>query len=186
VQFVSYEKYKGVLREAGPPTASPVVIGLGAGSLAGVTAVCATYPLDVVRARMALQTEGIAQTSYRNMFDALVGVGRTEGARALYRGLAATVVGAAPYTGLKFGFYEFFKLSWCEHYGIDENQMHGGVRVGAGATAGLLALSAVYPFDVIRRRMQTHKGGARWVCPTCTLCSGLVWHGRMRRARGAC
>jgi hypothetical protein len=29
-----------------------------AGSAAGVTAVVSTYPLDVVRARMALQTEG--------------------------------------------------------------------------------------------------------------------------------
>lgn len=34
------------------------LVSLGAGSTAGVTAVAITYPLDVVRARMALQTEG--------------------------------------------------------------------------------------------------------------------------------
>lgn len=141
----------------------PVAAGLGAGSLAGVTAVCATYPLDTVRARMALQTEGLTQTQYRNLFDAVLVVGRTEGVSALYRGLAATVAGAAPYTGLKFGFYEFFKLTWCERVGVSERELSGWVRVPMGASAGLAALTAVYPFDVIRRRMQTHAGGARWV-----------------------
>ena len=33
-------------------------VNLVAGALSGVTAVCATYPLDTVRARMALQESG--------------------------------------------------------------------------------------------------------------------------------
>ena len=43
------------------------------------------------------------------MGDALVMIAKEEGSVALYRGMAATMMGAAPYTGLKFGFYESLK-----------------------------------------------------------------------------
>lgn len=56
-QFLCYEKYRRILAggDGGKPSK---LVSLGAGSTAGVTAVAITYPLDVVRARMALQTEG--------------------------------------------------------------------------------------------------------------------------------
>eukprot|EP00729_Bicosta_minor_P007626 gene7627-28459_t len=56
-QFLCYEKYRRMLAggDGGKPSK---LVSLGAGSTAGVTAVAITYPLDVVRARMALQTEG--------------------------------------------------------------------------------------------------------------------------------
>jgi hypothetical protein len=111
LQFISYEKYKILLGEWAGPEHS-IAVGLGSGSLAGITAVCATYPLDTMRARMAMQSEGLSKTNYRGLFDALLTVGRTEGAVALYRGLAATVAGAAPYTGLKFAGYEALKRLW--------------------------------------------------------------------------
>lgn len=44
----------------------------------------------------------ITTTQYKNMMDALVTIGKTEGRPSLYRGMAATIAGAAPYTGLKF------------------------------------------------------------------------------------
>lgn len=36
------------------------------------------------------------------MMDAIITIGKTEGRPSLYRGMAATIAGAAPYTGLKF------------------------------------------------------------------------------------
>eukprot|EP00040_Diaphanoeca_grandis_P044869 m.13945 g.13945 ORF g.13945 m.13945 type:complete len:304 (-) comp9928_c1_seq1:154-1065(-) len=158
LQFLSMEKYKQALDDHTSLSKNWRV--LLSGSCAGVTAVALTYPLDVVRARMALQNEGLAKTNYKNMFDALRVVTKEEGAIALYRGIAATTMGAAPYTGLKFFFYESLKTSYEKAFGVDEcPQM---VRLPAGASAGLLALCTVYPFDVVRRRMQTHKGGAKY------------------------
>eukprot|EP00041_Stephanoeca_diplocostata_P020880 m.477605 g.477605 ORF g.477605 m.477605 type:complete len:300 (+) comp21688_c1_seq25:385-1284(+) len=164
-QFLAYEKYKETLIPLFSDTAGATgknAVTLAAGSAAGVTAVVLTYPLDVVRARMALQQEGKSTTRYKHMFDALVTVGRTEGTAALYRGLSATVGGAAPYTGLKFCAYEALKRTAASILHVDEQDLPSTARVGAGAMAGLMALTAVYPFDVIRRRMQTHAGGARY------------------------
>lgn len=42
--------------------------------------------------------------------------------------------------------------------GLEESELKPWQRVMAGATAGLIAQTAVYPFDVVRRRMQTHSG----------------------------
>lgn len=62
IQFSSFEEYSTVLRkfESLPKTPRD----LTAGSLAGLTACATTYPLDVVRARMALQNEGLANTRF--------------------------------------------------------------------------------------------------------------------------
>ena len=161
IQFASFEAYSAALAEGGA-VRSRTAQTLAAGSLAGCTAVAATYPLDVVRARMALQAEGLADTAYRSMADALVTIAREEGRAGLYRGVVATLSGAAPYTGLKFATYDALKRLMRSTLGVEERELPGWLRVGAGASAGLLALTFVYPFDVIRRRMQTHRGGARY------------------------
>ena len=173
MQFLCLEKTKEAIKTQRVVAMHdrPRLTSLLAGSLAGMTAVVTTYPLDVVRARLALQQESLAgHTSrarqctcqYRGMFDALVKIPREEGMVALYRGVAATVTGAAPYTGLKFGAYETFKISLQGFLDVEEKDLPGWMRVGAGASAGLVALTIVYPFDVIRRRMQTHRGGAKY------------------------
>ena len=60
IQFTAYEEFSSMLGrfQSLPKTA----VDLTAGSLAGVAACLLTYPLDVVRARMALQNEGLAAT----------------------------------------------------------------------------------------------------------------------------
>ena len=43
-------------------------------------------------------------------------------------------------------------------FGLHEDDLRAWQRVGAGAVAGLMAQTAIYPLDVVRRRMQTHEG----------------------------
>lgn len=162
IQFLMYETYHDLLESEKNPFLSmnaPVVWTLGAGSLAGLTAVIATYPLDVVRARLAMQNEGVASTAYKGFIDCLRTIPREEGYGSLYRGMATTMLGNAPYTGLKFATYEAGKQIFKDYLSIDEKDLTGPMRVTAGSSAGLIALTFVYPFDVIRRRMQTHRGG---------------------------
>ena len=146
--FLSYEEYKLGLQRMGVSKTSSTLAG---GSAAGVTAVCLTYPLDLVRATMA--TPGSSHTS---MVGAMRTIVEQRGVGALYNGIGATVVGVAPYAGLKFGVYEALKGALSNVAGVDESQLKPWQRVSAGAVAGLIAQTAVYPLDVVRRRMQTH------------------------------
>ncbi|GAB5364260.1 hypothetical protein AAMO2058_000954600 [Amorphochlora amoebiformis] len=158
IQFASYEFYKDAFNKGIFPSAS----SLFAGSCAGLTAVACTYPLDTVRARMALQLEGGANTAYRGVLDALFTISREEGIPALYHGISATMIGVAPYAGIKFGSYELMKKGMRDVLGVEEKDLPTVLRVAAGSSAGLFALTFIYPFDVIRRRYQTHRGGSKY------------------------
>lgn len=92
--FLTYEEYKVRLIEGGMPKQAST---LAAGSAAGVTAVSVTYPLDLVRATMAKPGH-----TYSSMFDAMITIVRQRGVGGLYAGISATILGVAPYAGLKF------------------------------------------------------------------------------------
>lgn len=59
-----------------------------AGSCAGVTSVLFTYPLDLVRTRLSIQT---TVRVYDGMFDAFQKIYRTEGMRGLFQGAGTSV-----------------------------------------------------------------------------------------------
>jgi len=112
-----------------------------------------TYPLDLVRATMAKPG-----SKYDSLVGALMTISRERGVLALYSGMTATMMGVAPYAGLKFMTYESFKEALSTIGGISESDLSATQRVAAGAVAGLVAQTFVYPFDVVRRRMQTYDG----------------------------
>lgn len=161
IQFTTYELYREVAATLAGPTSN-----LGSflsGSMAGVTAVLCTYPLDMIRARLAFQVAG--ERRYSGILHVAVSIVREEGgARALYRGFSPTVVGMIPYAGLSFFIFDQMKQI-CMRY-LPEHTCHqresntGGLglntpaRLACGALAGAAAQSVSYPFDVTRRRMQ--------------------------------
>lgn len=76
------------------------------GGAAGITSVFFTYPLDIVRTRLSIQSASFAVLSQANkaklpgMWATMVTMYRTEGGvLALYRGIIPTVAGVAPYVG---------------------------------------------------------------------------------------
>lgn len=71
---------------------------LWAGGLAGSTACALTYPLDLVRARLTLQSSTNAK--YKGIVHGLQCVVRDEGVLALYRGLWPSIAGIFPYIGI--------------------------------------------------------------------------------------
>ena len=72
-----------------------------------------------------------------------------------------------PYASLKFGTYEVVKSWYCNLHQIEEVQLPNTVRVCAGITSGLIAMTICYPFDVVRRRLQT--GAAKYPTPWAAL-----------------
>ncbi|XP_003743297.1 graves disease carrier protein homolog [Galendromus occidentalis] len=163
VQFVSFETYKTVFKESALGRYNAHVSKFLAGSAAGVTAVLATYPLDMVRARLAFQVNG--QHVYSGILDTVVSICRKEGGiLALYRGLSPTLIGMVPYAGINFYVFEQMKAVLLQRLPIIFAQINennsGGMQLNVpgklvcGGVAGAIAQTVSYPMDVARRRMQ--------------------------------
>ncbi|KAF3628612.1 Mitochondrial adenine nucleotide transporter ADNT1 [Capsicum annuum] len=133
------------------------LLRLGAGACAGIIAMSATYPMDMVRGRITVQTEK-SPYQYRGMFHALSTILREEGPRALYKGWLPSVIGVIPYVGLNFAVYESLKdwLVKTKPLGLVDDSTELGVvtRLACGAVAGTVGQTVAYPLDVVRRRMQ--------------------------------
>eukprot|EP01129_Flabellula_baltica_P007166 TRINITY_DN2752_c0_g1_i1.p1 TRINITY_DN2752_c0_g1~~TRINITY_DN2752_c0_g1_i1.p1 ORF type:complete len:247 (-),score=45.88 TRINITY_DN2752_c0_g1_i1:48-788(-) len=148
VQFMSYEQFKKLLV---PNDGKPNVVWfLMAGALAGCSAVACTYPLDLVRARMAAQ---VKNEQYANLIDALVKIYKHEGPKALFRGVNSTIQGIIPYAGVNFGTYEALKY----YAPVDEEtgRISTVTNLFCGGIAGATGQTVSYPWDVVRRRQQT-------------------------------
>ncbi|KAG7487986.1 hypothetical protein MATL_G00029410 [Megalops atlanticus] len=151
IQFCAHEQYKKLLGGyySFQGKALPPFPRFLAGSLAGTTAAMLTYPLDMVRARMAVTPKEM----YSNILHVFARISQEEGMKTLYRGFTPTILGVVPYAGLSFFTYETLKKLHAEKSG--RVQPHSYERLAFGACAGLIGQSASYPLDVVRRRMQT-------------------------------
>jgi solute carrier family 25 phosphate transporter 23/24/25/41 len=128
------------------------------GGMAGITSVTCTYPLDIVRTRLSIQSASFADLKkgpgekLPGMWPLLVNMYKTEGGfPALYRGIVPTVAGVAPYVGLNFMVYEIARTQFTPEGQKDPSALG---KLGAGAVSGAVAQTITYPFDVLRRRFQ--------------------------------
>ncbi|KAI0009892.1 mitochondrial carrier [Xylariaceae sp. FL0662B] len=158
VQFGSYNLYKRQFFEKYPGAGLNPIERLICGGIAGITSVFFTYPLDIVRTRLSIQTASFAALGNQQK-DKLPGMWTTMGSmykneggiRALYRGIIPTVAGVAPYVGLNFMTYEFVRKYLTPD---GEQNPNAGRKLLAGAVSGAVAQTCTYPFDVLRRRFQ--------------------------------
>ncbi|KAI2630065.1 solute carrier family 25 member 42 [Xylaria nigripes] len=158
VQFGSYNLYRRQFFERHPGQTMSSLERLVCGGIAGVTSVIFTYPLDIVRTRLSIQTASFAALSHGpkdklpGMWITMAAMYRTEGGiPALYRGIVPTVAGVAPYVGLNFMTYEFVRKMLTPEG--DQNPS-AARKLLAGAVSGAVAQTCTYPFDVLRRRFQ--------------------------------
>ncbi|XP_044361929.1 mitochondrial carrier protein CoAc2-like [Triticum aestivum] len=157
LHYMAYEEYRRWIILGFPNVQQGPVLDLVAGSIAGGTAVVSTYPLDLVRTKMAYQVKGAVSLSlrepteqvYKGILDCLKTVYRQNGLKGLYRGMAPSLYGIFPYSGLKFYFYEKMKTRVPEEHRKDIIP-----KLACGSVAGLLGQTITYPLDVVRRQMQ--------------------------------
>ncbi|KAF4711810.1 hypothetical protein FOZ63_027530, partial [Perkinsus olseni] len=129
----------------------------------------------MLRSRLASDTRG-EFSSYK---DAVRKIYASRGIRGIYGGMYPTLCGIIPYAGTSFMCFETLKAKRREMSGKDprEEQLSpiNGCderfticmfawtafdRLICGGFSGLVAQSATYPFDIIRRRQQVHGGRA--------------------------
>lgn len=148
--------------QAALPGCGGATISSVAGGLAGLTAVLLTYPLELVRTRMAYRIcDGITCSPYSTVWSTLRAVLEAGGPIGLYAGVGMTLIGTLPFEGIKFGAYDVFK-SWVPR---DEfGRLSPLNTLLAGASAGALAHTLTYPLDTMRRRMQMGRFGSISQC----------------------
>ncbi|KAI0134676.1 mitochondrial carrier domain-containing protein [Xylariales sp. AK1849] len=158
VQFGSYNLYKKHIFEKYPGAALNPLERLLCGGIAGITSVCFTYPLDIVRTRLSIQSASFAALRNKptgklpGMWPTMVAMYKQEGGMsALYRGIIPTVAGVAPYVGLNFMTYEYVRKVLTPEGDKNPSAVR---KLLAGAVSGAVAQTCTYPFDVLRRRFQ--------------------------------
>ncbi|XP_074559074.1 mitochondrial carrier protein CoAc2-like [Curcuma longa] len=160
LHYMAYEEYRRWIILGFPNIGNGPVLDLVAGSIAGGTAVISTYPLDLVRTKLAYQVVGPSRLKTRNLYsspeqvyggilDCILKIYRQNGLRGLYRGVGPSLYGIFPYSGLKFYFYEEMKSHVPANY-----KDSVAVKLACGSVAGLLGQTITYPLDVVRRQMQ--------------------------------
>ncbi|KDO57951.1 hypothetical protein CISIN_1g018298mg [Citrus sinensis] len=125
------------------------------GGLAGMTAASATYPLDLVRTRLAAQRQAIY---YKGIWHSFQTICREEGFLGLYKGLGATLLGVGPSIAISFSVYESLRSFWQSYRPNDPTVM---VSLACGSLSGIASSTATFPIDLVRRRMQLEGAGGR-------------------------
>ncbi|KAG7157824.1 mitochondrial thiamine pyrophosphate carrier-like [Homarus americanus] len=121
------------------------------GALAGTCGTLASFPCDVVRTRLIAQGH---PKHYNGMMDAWGKMLRQEGVLSLWRGIIPTLAMTAPYTGLTFFFYNALFSLMSQSIREESELPWLGFSAISGTAAGVCAKLAVYPLDVLKKRIQ--------------------------------
>ncbi|OBZ66244.1 putative mitochondrial carrier C17H9.08 [Grifola frondosa] len=177
IKFMAYDQLENLLM---PTRADQTNFRrFTAGALSGMTSVFFTYPLELIRVRMAFSTrsassntsaEPYRRPSFNSVISRIYHEGTTQpssGPRAttlfdrfpilkFYRGFSVTITGMIPYAGTSFLTWGFLhaKLLPPPSPGQVKSKPTPMADLAIGAIAGAISQTASYPFEVVRRRMQ--------------------------------
>jgi len=124
----------------------PLPIKLVVGAVAGVIGTSCIFPIDMVKTRLQASTN-----TYSSPIDCFRKILATEGGpRALYRGLAANLIGVTPEKAIKLAANEVFREALENPDG--SIALHNEILAGAGA--GTCQVIATNPMEITKIRMQ--------------------------------
>lgn len=127
------------------------------GSVAASVATVVSFPFDTVRTRLIAEQK--TRKAYKGFMDAFSSMVTKEGPQALFKGLTPTLGQIAPHAGIQFFVYKLFtdnilnKLSLFDRKSSTVKSTLAGNLI-AGSIAGFIAKTAIYPFDLVKKRMQ--------------------------------
>uniref|UniRef100_A0A6N2KL19 Uncharacterized protein n=1 Tax=Salix viminalis TaxID=40686 RepID=A0A6N2KL19_SALVM len=159
VQLLAYETYKNLFK--GKDGELSVIGRLAAGACAGMTSTFVTYPLDVLRLRLAVEP------GYRTMSEIALTMLREEGAASFYYGLGPSLLGIAPYIAVNFCIFDlkgYKHKTTAVYYPPLNNRVKKSLpekyqqktqsSLLTAVVSSAVATLTCYPLDTVRRQMQ--------------------------------
>ncbi|KAK4368674.1 hypothetical protein RND71_012466 [Anisodus tanguticus] len=133
LHYMAYEEYRRWIIHSVPGVGKGPILDLIAGSFAGGAAVLFTYPLDLVRTKLAIQVVGSQKLNVQ--------------------GLAT---GEQFYKGIRDCFSKTYKEAGIR--GLYQRSWKSvTVKLACGSVAGLFGQTFTYPLDVVRWQMQVQR-----------------------------
>jgi len=167
-----------------------------AGSLAGLTQIVITYPLEVVRTRLTMGP-GMG-LHYDGIVDCFAQTLRSEGVAGLYKGIGPTILSGAPYVGLQMTGYDTLKAAATQVDFLSRRDASGAARptllasLACGALAGVFAQTGEHgpagapcTEPCVRRRQHTIRTARPGTTPRVPLTSPRCPQSRTRAIRSA-
>eukprot|EP00803_Ostreobium_quekettii_P008502 evm.model.scf_2502.2 EVM.evm.TU.scf_2502.2 scf_2502:5580-9336(+) len=151
---VTFYVYGTAMRIANPTDLKPSYTHVfSCGVLAGAAQSFVAAPVEVLKIRLQVQTATPGMHSYKGPIQMASQIVQRAGPQGLFRGLSITLLRDTPSHGVYFCAYHRIKEL------MNERSTGCGPAVGdfvAGGIAGVLFWPPVYPFDVVKSRMQVH------------------------------
>ncbi|XP_069776350.1 solute carrier family 25 member 32b isoform X2 [Narcine bancroftii] len=154
--FFFYNAIKAY-KQDGFPTPLSATQHLISAAQAGAMTLCITNPIWVTKTRLVLQYDAAADPSkrqYKGMFHALLKIYQNEGIRGLYKGFVPGLFGTS-HGALQFMAYEELKKEYNSHKNLAASAKLNTLEyITMAALSKVFAVSATYPYQVIRARLQ--------------------------------
>ncbi|XP_066479184.1 solute carrier family 25 member 32 [Tiliqua scincoides] len=124
---------------------------------AGAMTLCITNPIWVTKTQLVLQYEAGVDSSkrqYKGMLDALMKIYKYEGIRGLYKGFVPGLFGTS-HGALQFMAYEELKIMYNRYQNRRSDLKLSTLEyISMAALSKIFAVSATYPYQVVRARLQ--------------------------------
>ena len=104
--------------------------------------------MDLLKTYMTINIENSLRIS---MFEQAKMIVAESGPMGMFKGLGTSLVGIAPFIGIKMASYDWLMTSFGPKKG-SKNTVYYNLFMGA--SAGTIAVTCTYPIDLIRRLMQ--------------------------------
>eukprot|EP00055_Hartaetosiga_balthica_P018480 m.134512 g.134512 ORF g.134512 m.134512 type:complete len:327 (+) comp9620_c0_seq1:68-1048(+) len=131
----------------------------------------AITPLDVTKCNMQVNP-----AKYNGIFSGLRTIIAEEGATAVFKGWAPTLIGYSMQGFCKFGFYEIFKDVYSNLVGKETAEKNQGLLfLAASASAEFFADIALCPMEMVKVKVQTSPAGT-WPTGLFAATSKMIEH----------
>lgn len=162
IQFTMFEKLTQQCQRIDPQVYinNKHWLNFSNGAFAATVATIASFPLDTLRTRLIAEQK--TSRAYKGVIDASLTMWRKEGPAVFYKGLFPTLGQIAPHAGIQFATYklltenvfggiEFFQRPISIAATVESTMI---ANLLAGSIAGFVSKTAIYPFDLVKKRLQ--------------------------------